>query len=118
VKPIITQRMITKEIVMRYFQSWQVGDSMDKLKDCLCEDFILDSGLVKFDSRDNFMNYLKEEPPKLIDVNLIAEIYDKDTAAILYEGYEIKSKQKMRVSEFITIENGLIKKVQSIVSSI
>lgn len=110
--------MITEEIVMRYFKSWQNGGDLDSLEDCLCEDFILENGLVRFDSRKNFIEYLRKEPPIWLNVKLVSELYDKDTAAILYEGVQDQSQQKMRVSEFITIENGCIKKVQSIVAAI
>lgn len=103
----------TKELVLSYFQSWQ-KQNWTQMQDCLTSDFILDSGMLQFKNREDFIEFCKEGP-RWSQVHLIQSLFQEGQAAILYEGSSLDG-HKLKVSEFLTIENGKIRKSLAVIS--
>ena len=110
--------MSSKELVLKYFHSWQQPADFEEMKSCLSEDFTIDGGFFKFDSIDDFSGFLEENPTPWKDVTLLSSAFYDDKSFLLYEGVNTATEQKMRVSEHIRIRDGKIKDVQSVITQL
>jgi hypothetical protein len=103
----------TKDLVMRYFNSWQNQD-WKMMRHCLADRFSLDSGSMQFQSADQFTEFcMKGE--RWSKVQLLDSLFQDSKASILYEG-QTETGQKMRVAEFLHIEKDKISAAQVVIT--
>ncbi|MDX0133445.1 nuclear transport factor 2-like protein [Sinorhizobium meliloti] len=96
--------MNAKKVVENYLQAWQQGDAK-KLRSLIADKGIFGSSQL---SADGLVDDMMRRPAWR-DVRIVSEIYDKaGNAAILYEGTDVQTGQRVRSSEFIWVDNGLI----------
>lgn len=95
----------TKELVKKYFQSWQKQD-WDQMRTCLSKDFSIDAGQIQFHSVDTFVDFCKSGP-SWSQIKLLDALFLEKKAALLYEGVT-PNGEKIRVGEFLEINNNLI----------
>ncbi|NAS29910.1 hypothetical protein GTQ40_02900 [Flavobacteriaceae bacterium R38] len=110
--------MNNQSLVLRYFQSWQEPVDFEKMYDCLYIHVKIDAGIFQFNNRDDFMQFITTNSVPWKDVVLISSIYNDTQAAILYEGINTATNQKMRVSEHIKVENNKITHIESVITGI
>jgi len=68
------------------------------MNECLSPDLKINSGFFEFES--------------------IASFFSEDFAAILYEGVNAETNQKIRVSEHLTISAGKIKTIETVIAQV
>ena len=108
-----------KMLVHRYFNSWQEPNNLKTMATCLSDDVIIDAGSFRFDNKKSFLAFISQNPTPWGNVQMLNEVYTSGKAAILYEGINQDSKYKMRVAEFISVnDNGLIKHIHSVITKI
>jgi len=110
--------MTTEELTLKYFHSWQVPTDLDELASCLRMDFKIDAGFFAFQDRAHFIQFLQINSTPWKDVVLLHSFYSEDYAAILYEGVNIETLQKFRVSEHLLIREGLIAEVKTVIAAL
>jgi len=92
-----------KEFILRYWKSWQEKD-WGTLRVSLADTF--DFGGIKTNA-DEFTEMCKNGST-WSDVQLFESFFTEEGGALLYEGTDIKSGARIRVGEFIRIENGKV----------
>ena len=110
--------MNTKELVLKYFNSWQQPADFNAMASCLSEHLKVNSGFFKFDSRENFIHFLKANPAPWKGVKLLSSFFHEEDASILYEGINTGMNRKMRVSEHISISEGKIIDIQTVIAQL
>ncbi len=110
--------MTSKELVLKYFHSWQQPADFQELASCLSENFVINAGFFQFNNRPDFIQFLEANPTPWKEVILLSSFFEESFAAILYEGVNTATNQKMRVSEHIQLENGKIKEVQTVIAQV
>lgn len=109
--------MPSRKLVRRYFEAWQSPADLETLRECLAEDFRLENGSIRFDNAKAFLGYLEEHHTIWENVKLLSEVYTANRAALLYSGYMPERGTEMRIAEFIEVEDGKIKLIQSVLSN-
>ena len=101
----------TKELVLRYFNSWQRQD-WETMRACLADtiDFEGPGGAGPM-SADDFTAMCSKGSPWR-DVELIDSMFQDGHASLLYKGIDTKNDGKVRVGEFVTVENGEVVKLR------
>ncbi|MDN5204849.1 nuclear transport factor 2 family protein [Fulvivirgaceae bacterium BMA10] len=95
-----------KELVLKYFYSWQKGD-FEALRASLQDDVEFDMNGNKITGADPFVEMCKNGI-KWVKVDLLDSIFHHDKAALIYDGITEKGGN-VRVAEVITIENDKIR---------
>ena len=101
----------TKELVLKYFQSWQQPSDFDEMRSYLADDLKFDGGIFAAKSADQLIAIVKQTESPWKDVHMLGSLFSEDKATIFYEGTDIKSSKKIRVAELLTIQNGKISQV-------
>ena len=102
------EKFYTKELVHRYFYSWQKRD-FKTFRDSLSNNVEFDFNGNKITGADSIVE-LAKNGLKWNKVDLLDSIFYKDKSALIYDGITEKG-DKVRVGEIISISNGLIVKV-------
>ena len=110
--------MTGKELVLKYFHSWQEPADFEELASCLADGFRIDAGFFAFADRDSFIAFLRSNPAPWKEVTLLASIFSEDKSAILYEGINTENDKRMRVSEIIRIKDSTITEVYTVIAEI
>ena len=110
--------MTSKEIALRYFNSWQEPINFQELADCLSDDFKINSGFFAFNDKDNFVQFIASNLVPWENVQMLSSFFGKNFAAILYEGINTANNKKMRISEHILIKNGKIREVHTVIAQL
>lgn len=110
--------MTTEQLVLKYFQSWKEKGHLDEMDECLSPDLKINSGFFEFDSSASFIGFLEEHFTPWKNITLISSFFSEDFAAILYEGVNAETNQKMRVSEHLTISKGKIKNIETVIAQV
>ena len=101
----------TKDLVLTYWRSWQTSD-WEGLRDCLADTF--DMGGMPMDA-DEFTAMCESGTPWK-DVELLSSVFDGDLGAIIYEGTDSKSGNRMRVSEHAKVVDGKITHITALIA--
>lgn len=88
---------------MNYWKSWQIPD-WEAMRSCLADSIIF--GGQQLDAQECVLMCRSGNPWK--DVQLLAEVFQENNGALLYEGTDSVTGQVMRVGEFISLEDGKI----------
>jgi|GEM_PF-4209534 len=100
--------METKELIRKYFNSWQPPINLEELGSCIAEDFSLDSGNLKFDTKNAFLEFLRINLTDWTNIELISEVYSDNIGCLLYKAYVPDQRAHVRIGEHIQVRNGLI----------
>lgn len=94
---------MSKALVLKYWNAWQSLD-WDGFRDCLSDQVQFENQQVE---ADEFVSFCKEGNP-WEDVVLLNAVFSEKQAALLYEGTDTVSEKRIRVGEFIKVENDKI----------
>lgn len=106
----------TKELVLKYFHSWQQPSDFEEMRSYLADDLKFDGGIFTANSAEELMAIIKQTASPWKDVHLLGSLFSEGEATIFYEGTDIKSNQKIRVAELITIQNDKISQVIAVIN--
>ncbi len=98
----------TKQVVLKYFHSWQEPADFDGMKSCLADDVVFDAGILKIIGAENLCNEVKKTAPPWKDVELLKSLFLESQAVLFYEGTDKNSGIKTRVAEFLELKGGKI----------
>lgn len=103
----------TKELVLRYFNSWQHQD-WETMRSCLADtlDFEGPDGQARAMPADEFTAFCSKGSPWR-EVELIDSMFADGHASLLYQGVDTKNDSKVRVGEFVTVEGGKIARLRA-----
>ena len=93
----------SKDVILAYWKSWQIKD-WDLLEGSLADN--LDFGGQPM-PRDAFLQMCKQGSPWK-DVDLIDSLFTDDAGALIYEGTDTKSGERVRVAEIVRVEGGKV----------
>ncbi|MEO9884211.1 MAG: hypothetical protein ABJR05_08045 [Balneola sp.] len=104
--------MNTEKLVLKYFQSWKEKGSLNEMNESLY--LKINSGFFESGRSASFIGFLEEHFTPWNNITLISSFFSENFAAILYEGVNAETNQKMRVSEHLTISKGKIKTIETV----
>lgn len=107
-----------KNITLKYFNSWQEPADFEELSSCLADNFRIDAGFFKFNGKEEFIQFLKSNHSPWKDVKLLSSIFSENNAAILYEGINVDTNKKMRVSEHIHFITNYIAEISTVITQL
>ncbi|MCG8423747.1 MAG: antibiotic biosynthesis monooxygenase [Proteobacteria bacterium] len=102
----------TKELVLKYFNSWQNHD-WETMRACLADelDFEGPQGPATM-SADQFAEMCSKGSPWR-DVELIDSLFLDGQASLLYRAIDTKNDTPVRVGEFVTVRDGKVAKMRA-----
>jgi len=106
----------SRESIMRYWKSWQTPTDFEETRRCLANDVAFDGGLMRLDSADAVIQMMSADPIPWVEVELVSEVTGDDGGAIVYEGTVSTTGVRMRVAELITLRDGLISSVTTVMA--
>lgn len=95
--------MNTKELVLKYWRSWQDHSSWETTRSLMKDDFKFDAGDLITHSADDLIRLMKRGNPWK-DIELIECVVDDNKGALLYEGTDSETSVRFRIAEIITVE--------------
>ena len=110
--------MKSKELVLKYFNSWQEPADFQETADCLSENFKIDAGFFSFDNKNSLIQFFESNPAPWKNVKMLSSFFGDNFSAILYEGTNTVNNKKMRVSEHIKIENAKITEIFTVIAEL
>lgn len=110
--------MKSKELVLKYFNSWQEPADFQETADCLSDNFKIDAGFFSFENKKSFIQFLESNPAPWKNVKMLSSFFGENFSAILYEGINTVNNKKMRVSEHIQIQDNKIKEVFTVIAEL
>ena len=99
--------MTTKELILKYWKSWQSPPNWEETRQLMTDDFQFDAGVFSTNSADELITMMKNGNP-WVEIVLLDAIFEQEKGALIYEGVDSITKNKFRVSEIITIRDGKI----------
>ena len=106
----------TKELVLRYFESWQEPADWKAFAESLAPDVVFDpGGGVEIRGRDALSSMLESTESPWRDVTLLESIFASDSAALFYEGTERRTGIRHRVGEHVAVGPEGITKVVAVI---
>ncbi len=101
----------TKELVLRYWRSWQDPSDFAAFRSCLADEVVFDSGTHTLSGADVLTAAVETTESPWKSVKMLASMFGAEEAAILYEGVDKRSGIKTRVAEQLTVRDGLITRI-------
>lgn len=112
-------KMNSKEITLKYFNSWQEPADFEELSSYLAEEFSIDAGIFTFNSKKEFVQFLKSNPTPWKEVKLLSSVFSEKNTSILYEGVNTANNKKMRVAEHIQFTaDGVISEIMTVITQL
>lgn len=105
-----------KDKIQRYFNAWS-SQRFSDMRDCLADEIMFDMGGSQSTiSAENFIK-MSSDGPSWKDIRLLDAVYEGDKAALLYEGVNAATGQRLRVGEFIQCSDGKIAGIRAVLYS-
>ncbi|MDX1407559.1 MAG: hypothetical protein R3330_05480 [Saprospiraceae bacterium] len=98
----------TKQLIMNYWRSWQIAD-WDLLRSSLHDQIHFGGQAI---TADAFTEMCASGTPWR-DVEMLDSVFTRDSGALLYEGTDTRTGHRIRVGEFVHVENGRIARMQA-----
>jgi ketosteroid isomerase-like protein len=100
----------SKDVAHQYLEAFKKGD-LGKVRSLLADNGSFGHAGM---SADAFVDSLKKGPAWQ-DVHLIHEVHTDDSGALLYEGTNASTGQRMQASEFLKVSGGKIENIRGAV---
>ena len=100
--------METRAVVEAYFESWS-SLCWDRMRECLAD-------RIEFNGTEHDADAFTKGCANGVawkEVTLIETVICGDKAALLYDGVDTASGTKMRVGEFLTLDDGKIRSIRA-----
>lgn len=103
-----------KELVLRYWNSWQKAD-FEEMRECLADKFSLSGGgQFKFDDPDKFVE-MSKMGNGWRDVTMIDMVAEGNKVSMIYSGTDKVTEVHYRVAEFISVTDGKISDIEAVI---
>jgi len=106
----------TKELVLKYFHSWQNPADFDEMGGYLAEDIVFDRNGHQLQGVEAVIGMLMQNPTPWKEVQLLDAVFSSDQAVLVYQGVNTATNQKIRVAEHLHLANLQITKVTAVLS--
>lgn len=101
--------MKAAELALKYMEVFFSGKNLDELKSLLADDFSFTGPFYQFSSAENYINSLKEDPPREMKYKIIKLFEDENSACIVYQF--TKENVSTPMAQLFETENGRLKKI-------
>ena len=108
----------TRELVMKYFHSWQKPPNFDEMADCFSADAEIDLGVTTLRGGKAFKDAVGRGESTWLGVKLLESVFSGNEAALFYEGMEEATGVRHRVAEHLTVEGGKIARMRAAICKI
>ncbi len=106
--------MNSKDLVLKYFNSWQQPSDFDEMRACVSDDVTFNGGeMMKVTGGDALKQMVSANPDPWTDVILLKSYFGDNQAVLFYEGRNSHNKTT-RVAEYLTITNGRISDIVAV----
>jgi len=99
--------MTNKDLVLKFWNSWQQPADWEEMRSCLADNYQFDAGMFHCKNAEEAVGIAQMGNPWK-EVKLLDIVCTEDQAAIIYQGTDTVSGAKFRVSEFLKIAQGKI----------
>lgn len=106
----------SRDLILRYWKSWQTPTDFDETRSCLADDCKFDGGAIQMDGGDAVIAMMSANPIPWTDVELVSETYGNEGGAIMYEGTVSTTGLRLRVAELITTADGKISSISALMT--
>eukprot|EP00803_Ostreobium_quekettii_P002080 evm.model.scf_1192EXC.4 EVM.evm.TU.scf_1192EXC.4 scf_1192EXC:26918-27523(+) len=103
----------TRELVLKYFHSWQRPADFDEMAACFSDDAEIDLGAATLRGGAAFRRAVGGGESPWLAISLLDTVFSDGEAALVYEGVEEASGVKLRVAELLTVEGGKIVRMRA-----
>ena len=73
------------ELAIKYMEIFFSGKDIERLNDIFHEDFRFNGPLYKFNSADDYINSVKNDPPSEFSYKIIKSFHNTTSACLIYE---------------------------------
>ncbi len=115
-EPNYVDSMSTKELILKYWQSWQQPADFDEMERCLADEVTLDFAGMPMEGAKAVRQMVEASPDPWTDVKLIDAVYTTDGGALIYEGTSSKSGARVRVAEVLHVEGDRIVRGSTVIA--
>ncbi len=105
----------TRELVLRYWLSWQEGDG-ESMRACLADEILFDGLYATIHDPDRLVEFRLGGDP-MRDVSMLESFFGADFAALLYAGRSATTGAHVRLGELIKLRRGRIVSIRSVAGS-
>jgi hypothetical protein len=99
----------TRQVVFKYFHSWQKPSDYRAFRDALADDVVFDAGGdARITGADALTANVRATEAPWTTVTLLASMFQGDQAALFYEGVDERTEHRTRVAEHLKIHHGRI----------
>jgi ketosteroid isomerase-like protein len=102
----------TRELVLRYWLSWQEGD-WEAFRSCLADEIFFDGVYARLHDPDRLVEFRRQADP-LRGVTMLESFFGSGEAALLYTGTSTETGAQLRVAELIETRRGRIARIRSV----
>lgn len=106
----------TKELVLKYFHSWQSPADFEEMKSYLAPDISFDMNGFQLNGIEAVMGMVMQDPTPWKEVELLDSQFSPAQAAIIYQGVNTATDQKIRVAEHLCLANDKITRATVVMS--
>lgn len=106
--------MSTRDLILKYWRSWQEPSDFDEMQSCLADDVKLDFGGNVIDGAASVRQMVEASADPWKDVELIDSIFTDSAGAIIYEGTSIENGTRFRVGEILHVEGDRIARATAV----
>ena len=103
----------TRDLVLKYFHSWQKPPNFDEMAECFSDDAEIDLGVTTLRGGKAFKDAVGRGESTWLGVKLLESVFSENEAALFYEGMEEASGVRHRVAEHLTVEGGKIARMRA-----
>ncbi len=101
----------TKDLVLKYWRSWQDPSDFSTFRSCLADEVVFDSGTHTLSGADELTAAIETAESPWKSVKMLASLFGPEEASILYEGVDKRSGIKTRVAEHLTVRSDRITRI-------
>ncbi len=101
----------TRDIVLKYWRSWQDPADFTAFRSCLSDEVVFDSGTHTLSGADALNSAVETTESPWKSVKMLAAMFGAEEASILYEGVDKRSGIKTRVAEHLTLRGDRITRI-------
>lgn len=110
--------MTCEEVVLKYWNAWQVPADFEAMEGCLAPDVRLDMGAFQATSAAEFRAIVESNPTPWAEVTLLDSHFGADSGTIVYEGTNTGTGVRTRVAELCRVSEGRITHITAVLGQL
>jgi hypothetical protein len=100
------------ELALKYMEIFYSGKKLERLADILAEDLLFTGPFYTFNSAEDYIKSLKNDPPKGMKYEIIKSFEDESSACLIYKFQ--KKNISTTMAQFFEVKDEKISKINLI----